>query len=340
MKEPDPNHLMNIASGYGTSKALLTATGLGLYTRLVEGPMTLKEICSEYGLKERPARDWLDLLVSIDLLDRKGDGEEAVFCNNATTETHLVKGKDSYLGGGLELWEMRNFRFWADFNEALHTGEPQSEIKHTGKSFFESLYEDQNRLETFMDAMHGQSFLNFDLLAEKFPFNQYKTHVDIGGADALLSRLIAKKHPEIQCTSCDLPKVTEIADRKIAEAGLTDRISTKVIDFFTDPLPSAEIITMGMILHDWSLEQKKMLVQKAYDALPDGGAFVIVEALIDNERRKNTFGLFMSLTMLMEFGDAFDFTAEEFFGWCREAGFSRFEVIPLAGPSSAAVAYK
>ena len=74
--------------------------------------------------------------------------------------------------------------------------------------------------------------------------------------------------------------------------------------------------------------------------MPDGGAFVAIEALIDDSRRKNTYGLFMSLTMLMEFGDAFDFTGAEFMDWCGEAGFSRFDVIPLDGPSSAAIAYK
>lgn len=284
--------------------------------------------------------DWLDLLVSIELLGRDGDGAAARYRNNATTQTHLVKGQDSYLGGGLELWEMRNFRFWADFTEALHTGKAQSEVKTTGKSFFEALYEEPKRLETFMDAMHGQSYLNFERLAQKFPFDHYQTLADIGGANALLTRLIARENAGIQCSSYDLPVVTEIATRKIAEAGLSDRIEARTIDFFNQPLPKADLITMGMILHDWNLQQKKMLVQKAYDALPEGGAFIIIEALIDDERRKNTLGLFMSLTMLMEFGDAFDFTAAEFFSWCKEAGFKKFEVIPLAGPSSAAIAYK
>jgi hypothetical protein len=97
---------------------------------------------------------------------------------------------------------------------------------------------------------------------------------------------------------------------------------------------------MGMILHDWNLEKKKHLIKLAYDALPPGGAFIVVEALIDDARRENAFGLLMSLNMLIEFGDAFDYTGADFKAWCSEAGFNRFEVIPLAGPSSAAVAYK
>ncbi len=117
-------------------------------------------------------------------------------------------------------------------------------------------------------------------------------------------------------------------------------MSARSIDFFADPLPKADVITMGMILHDWNLEKKMHLIRAAYDALPPGGAFVVVENLIDDARRENAFGLMMSLNMLIEFGDAFDFTSADFFGWCRQAGFRTMEVIPLAGPASAGVAYK
>jgi hypothetical protein len=140
--------------------------------------------------------------------------------------------------------------------------------------------------------------------------------------------------------SGDLPAVTEIARRKIAAAGLADRISAAPIDFFSDPFPRADVITMGMILHDWNLEKKMGLIRAAYDALPSGGALVAIENLIDDARRENAFGLMMSLNMLVEFGDAFDFTGADFIRWCREVGFRRFQVIPLVGPASAGVAYK
>jgi hypothetical protein len=121
---------------------------------------------------------------------------------------------------------------------------------------------------------------------------------------------------------------------------LSNRVRIASGDFFKDPLPKAGVITMGMILHDWNLEKKIQLIRAAYDALPPGGAFIAVEALIDNERRENVFGLLMSLNMLIEFGEAFDYSAADFENWCREVGFKRFEVIHLAGPSSAAIAYK
>jgi cyclopropane fatty-acyl-phospholipid synthase-like methyltransferase len=188
--------------------------------------------------------------------------------------------------------------------------------------------------------MTGLSRINFEALAEKVDFSRYHTLCDVGGATGLLCIEVAKRHPHIKCISFDLPQVEPVAKKHIAAAGLTDRIRTVCGDFFHDPLPKAGVITMGMILHDWNLEKKMQLIRAAYGALPSGGAFIAVEALIDNARRENVFGLLMSLNMLIEFGDAFDYSAADFEKWCREVGFKRFEVIHLAGPSSAAIAYK
>ena len=162
----------------------------------------------------------------------------------------------------------------------------------------------------------------------------------MGGANGLLSILVAQAHPHMRCISADLPAATAIAARRIAAAGLADRVSVQPIDFFADPLPKADVITMGMILHDWNLEKKMHLVRAAYNALPPGGAFVVVENIIDDARRDNAFGLMMSLNMLVEFGEAFDFTGADFDRWCSTVGFRKTEVIHLAGPASAAIAYK
>jgi 2-polyprenyl-3-methyl-5-hydroxy-6-metoxy-1,4-benzoquinol methylase len=200
------------------------------------------------------------------------------------------------------------------------------------------LYADPEKLECFLDGMTGLSRINFEALADKFDFSRYRSLFDIGGATGLLCIEVAKKHPDIECITFDLPPVEPVAKKHIAAAALTDR--TRTGDFFQDPLPQADVITMGMILHDWNLEKKMKLIRGAYEALPPGGAFIAAEALIDNARRENVFGLLMSLNMLIEFGVAFDYSAADFEKWCREVGFKRFEVIHLAGPSSAAIAYK
>jgi hypothetical protein len=157
---------------------------------------------------------------------------------------------------------------------------------------------------------------------------------------ALLSRIVATRHPHLTFSSFDLPEVAPHAQRQIDAAGMAERIKVVEGDFFKNHFPKADVVTMGNILHDWNLEKKKLLIEKAYDALPEGGAFIAIENIIDDARRENAFGLLMSLNMLIEFGDAFDYTGANFREWCGEAGFQRFEFIPLAGPSSAAIAYK
>lgn len=234
----------------------------------------------------------------------------------------------------------RLFKFWHDLPEALRTGRPQNEIKHGQKGMFEELYAELPKLEQFMGAMTGLSRINFEALAEKYDFSRHRTLCDVGGATGLLSIEAARRHPHLNCVSFDLPPVEAIAQRHIAAAGLSDRVKTAAGDFFRDPLPRADVITMGMILHDWNLEKKRHLIRAAFEALPPGGALVAIEALIDDARRENVFGLLMSLNMLIEFGDAFDYSGADFRGWCTEAGFTRFEILPLAGASSAAIAYK
>lgn len=337
---PDVAPILQTAFSFWSSKVLLTAVELEVFTRLGERRVRGPELGAELGLHPRATFDFLDALVALGFLARDGDGPQAFYRNTPAGLLYLRKDQPRYVGGILEMLNARLFRFWNDLPEALRTGKPQNEVKHGEKSTFELLYAEQARLEQFMGAMTGLSRINFEALAEKFDFGGYRTLCDVGGATGLLSMEVARRHPHLACTSFDLPAVEPIAKRSIAAAGLSERVATAAGDFFHDPLPKADVITMGMILHDWNLEKKLHLIRAAYDALPPDGAFIAIEALIDDARRQNAFGLLMSLNMLIEFGDAFDFSGADFRGWCAEIGFRRFEVLHLAGPSSAAIAYK
>ena len=339
-QQVDPSHVMQVGMGFWASKTVLSAVELELFTKLGSGEMTGSQIADALELHPRAIPDFPDALVALELLDRKGEGSDALYRNTQTTAFFLDRGSPAYIGGILEMANARLFRFWGDLTEALQTGKPQNEIKHSGKPMFEELYSDPDRLEQFMNAMAGISLGPFRALAEKFDFSRYKTLCDVGGATGQLSIIVANRHPHMRCTTYDLPVVEPIAKRTIEGAGLSDRVTTEAGDFFADPLPEADVITMGLILHDWNLERKMRLIKAAYDALREGGAFVAVENLIDDARRENAFGLLMSLNMLIEFGDAFDFTGGDFAGWCREVGFKEVEVLPLAGPASAGIAYK
>ena len=335
-----PARIMEVGMAFWPSKVLLSAVKLGVFTELGKGSKTGAELRQALDLHRRSDPDFFDTLVALRFLDRDGDGAEGMYRNTPETGLFLDRNSPAFMGGFLEMANDRLYPFWGDLVEGLRTGSAQNETKNGGKGVFEELYSQPERLEQFMDAMAGISAGNFQAFAEKFDFSKYKTMTDVGGATGLMSMLVARHNPHMTCTSTDLPAATEIASRKIVEAGLSDRVKAQPIDFFADSIPPADVVTMGMILHDWNLENKMMLIRKAYDALPEGGAFVVVENLIDDARRENAFGLMMSLNMLIEFGEAFDFSGADFDRWCREVGFKRTEVIHLAGPASAGVAYK
>ena len=336
----DPSHIMQIGMGFWGSKALLSAVELELFSKLASEPMSGPQIAEALALDDRAIPDFPDALVALGLLGRDGDGADATYRNTEATAAFLDKASPAYIGGFLQMANARLYPFWGELTEALQTGNPQNEVKQTGKPVFDELYSDPDRLEHFMQAMAGISKGPALALAEKFDFSRYQTLCDVGGATGELALIVARRHPHLRCTSFDLPAVEPIARRTIEASGLQDRVTTAAGDFFAEPLPKADVVTMGHILHDWSLERRIQLIAAAYDALPAGGAFVAIENIIDDGRRENAFGLLMSLNMLIETGEGSEFTGAEFASWCKEVGFKEVDVVALAGPTSAAIAYR
>ena len=251
----------------------------------------------------------------------------------------MDRRKPSYVGGFLEMANARLYPFWGSLTEALRTGEPQNEAKHGG-DLFERLYADPQRLAGFLKAMTGVSMGSARAIAAKFPWREYGRFADIGTAEGGLAVQVALAHPHLSGTGFDLPPIRPHFEAHVAAQGLSDRLAFQEGNFFADPLPSADVLVMGHILHDWGLDKKRLLLAKAYEALPAGGALIVYETLIDDERRQNAVGLLMSLNMLIETREGFDYTGAECAGWMRDAGFSETRVEPLAGPESMVVAIK
>lgn len=341
--QPTPAGIMQMGTGFWPSKILLTAIEFELFTHLaVNGAMKASEIKALLKLNctDRHLYDFLDVLASFNFLQRDGLLNTAMYANGVDTEVFLDKAKPSYIGGILEMLNDRLYGFWGNLGDGLRTGKPQNETKNCGEPFFAKIYADPLLLKGFVNAMSGMQVGNFMLLGQQFDFSKYKTLVDVGGSGGILSVMVAKHQPHMSCTSWDLPPVQPIAAGTIRKEGLTDRVKATSGDFMIEALPKADVITMGNILHDWNEEDKLMLMKKAYDALPDGGAFIAVESVIDNERRANPFGMMMSLNMLIETEGGFDYTFDDFNKWAKQVGFKSTSLMRLTGPTSAAVAYK
>jgi len=336
----DPAHIIQVGLSFWASKILLTAVKLELFTLLAARPLTAREIKYEKCLHQRGLYDFLDTLVALGFLKREGNKSTAVYSNSTDTNLYLDKNKQSYMGGILEMANNRLYPFWNFLEEGLRSGNPQNEVRLGRMSMFEEIYTDPDKTREFINAMGGIQSGNFNTFARNFDFSGYKTLCDVGGAGALLSAHVAMHNPHMRCTSFDLPPVSPIALENISRMGLASNIKIESGDFFTDPFPKADVITMGNILHDWGTKDKKKLISKAYDALPEGGSLVVIENIIDDERRENAFGLMMSLNMLIETAEGYDFTGADFNEWALESGFKKTLAMPLIGPSSAVIAIK
>lgn len=329
-----PARIMELAQGFMASKTLLSAVEFGLFTTLAEGPLDAEALRRRLGLNERGARDFFDALLALGMLERDGRGR---YANTPETGLYLDRAKESYVGGLLEMMNARLYRFWNALPEALRTGEPQNESKGGGPDIFAALYADPARLESFLRGMTGVTLPLATAIAAKFPWDDYKTVIDVGTAQGCLPVRIARAHPHLEGGGFDLPPVRRVFETYVAEHGLADRVRFHPGDFLRDPLPAADVLVMGHILHDWDLPTKRALLEKARAALPLGGALIVYDAMIDDERRRNAAGLLMSLNMLIETPGGFDYTGADCVGWMRDAGFREARVEPLVGAHSMAI---
>jgi SAM-dependent methyltransferase len=330
-----PAGIMQLGMAFWGSKTFLSAVELGVFTELAGGALDGETLRRRLGLHQRGARDIFDALVALRMLEKR-DGK---YANTAETDFYLDRAKPSYVGGILEMANQRLYGHWGNLTEALRTGQPQNEAKGS-VDYFAALYSDRARLESFLKAMTGASLPTARAIAAAFPWKDYQTFCDVGCAQGGLTAEVASAHGQLRGTGFDLAPVQPAFEAYIKSRGLADRVTFKAGSFFEDELPRADVLVMGHILHDWDLAQKKMLLAKALRALPVGGALIVYDAMIDDGRRENAFGLLMSLNMLIETPGGFDYTGGDCLGWMREAGFRDARVQQLQGPYSMAVATK
>jgi O-methyltransferase domain/Dimerisation domain len=323
-----PDRIFKVAYAFREAKALLTAVELGVFTALADGPMEYERLRNRIGLHERGARDFLDSLVALGLLYRREDG---CYRNSAEADIYLTRGSPNYVGGLLDHLNTREYPHWMSLTRALQTGYPQSP--------YGGVYAGQGA-ETFGQATGGGILAIARALATRFPWRDYNTLVDVGSSEGCLPVQIAQFHWHITGGGFDLPAIGPLFNAYVNNHGLSQRLRFYPGDFRADPLPSADVLVMGHILHNWDLPTKKTLLANAYAVLPAGGALIVYDRLIDDDRKASTAGLLGSLNTLVMTEGGFDYSAAECFGWMREAGFQRTWAERLTADESMVVGMK
>jgi hypothetical protein len=332
-----PENILQLGMGFWASRVILTAVECGVFTELAKGPLSTQELMLKLDWHPRAAQPALDFLVAVGLLRRDRSGR---YSNSRRANLFLDRDKPSYIGGLMELSSKRLYDLWSGLGDLLRTGLPAAEEETGDNEFFSIVYGDPTTLRDFLAGMTGISTGEATLIAARFPWKHFRTFVDIGAAQGALPVRVALTHPHLSGASYDLAPVQPIFEEYVASFGLSDRLRFIAGDMLENPLPTADVISFGHVLHGRSAELRRELIGKAYSAVPPGGAVLIYDAMLNPDNPNNYMSLLSSLNIMLESRDGFEADTTECADWLRAAGFGRVTTRHLIGPTSMVFGYK
>jgi acetylserotonin N-methyltransferase len=320
-RDAEADLVAGVIDGFRLSKAVFTAVSLGIFDRLHERPATGDELARELGLQPHALERLLGACTGAGLLSKSGDRY-----SNRRVATRFLRVKSPETLSGYLLYSDRIlYRLWGRLPDALREGTNRwTQEFGSREGIFEHFFSSEEDKRTFLAGMHGQGLLSSPATAIAFDLGRYHRLVDLGGASGHLALEAVRRWPRLRATVFDLPAVVPVAKRYVEEAGLSERVDVAAGDFFKDPLPPADLYAMGRILHDWSEEKVAFLLRKVRDALPEGGALLICEKILNPEKDGPTSAMLQSLNMLV-CTEGRERTAAEYEALAKAAGFGRFE---------------
>jgi len=331
---------MQLATAFWAFKTLSTAVDMSLFTHFSTSPMSARETADWFNIEERPAEMLLTGCASLGLLEK--DPQTGRYCNSPLSETFLSRNARYYFGGFVTMLNQRLYAGWDKLPDAMRTNKPTTWDPSKQKSLFEGA--DPAMMSTFWQAMHSISTFTARALGEAMDFSPFRNVLDVGGGSGAFDIELCRRYPHLQSAVYDLPFVTEIAAKNIAEAGLGQRIATHAGDFFRDAeFPAGhDVILLSMIMHDWSEADNRAILKKCFAALPAGGAIVISELLVNDEKTGPPPAALMSLNMLIETVGGRNYTPSEYTEWLNDTGFRDIRVIwfEAAGANGVVVGHK
>ncbi len=336
---PSPIPLMELSSAFWAFKTLAVAHELEIFSRLSGSDgMNPAELAKALDIHERPSEVLLTACAALGLLEKRGER----YKNTRLAEEYLVRGKRYYFGGLITMHDKLLYPAWDRLLEAIRTNRPTAWDPNRQKSLFEG--KDPVILETFWKAMHSLGTITARILGEAVDFTGFRRLLDVGGGSGAFDIELCRRYPQLRATVYDLPFVTEIAVAKIADAGLGDRITTLGGDFFADAAFPAghDLILLSQIMHDWGESNDRKILRKCYEALESGGAVIISELLVNDEKTGAKPAALMSVNMLVAYFDSRNYTAAEYSSWLIDAGFSNVRVVRFEAPGAngAVIGYK
>ena len=319
----EPADIKRLGNAFCHAKLLLSASELGLFADLDQhGPATAADLGVRLGLHERGLSNFLDALVALGLLTRV-DGR---YCNSQVAGLHLIPGRPTYLGGFFHRASRVLYPAWGNLTEALRTGEPQVPSARDGE--FERMLSHPQQQGQYLRMMDSVNTLLAPVLADAIDWSEYRQLVDVGGARGNLAAHLVRAHPHLTATVFDLPVMGPALAEHMAVLRPPSPVRFVGGNFFVDPLPDGDVLVIGHVLHNWSAEERQLLVKKAFAAVRPGGALLVYDAMLDDQPT-DLARLVVSLNMLLVTKGGSEYPASECERWLTDAGFVDVRRQPL-----------
>ncbi len=336
MAKPDPTPIIDLIDAFRRSKIMFTAVSLGIFDRLAERGADAGEIARLTATNSEALERLLDACTGLGLL-RKGGGK---YSNQPLANAYLRRSSPTTFTGYIMYSDRVLSPLWANLEDAIREGSHRWEQTFGAKGpIFDHFFQSEEAKRDFLMGMNGFGLLSSPLVIEAFNLDKFRRLVDLGGATGHLPIEACRHYPGLRAAVFDLPAVIEVTREYVQRAALVDRIDLIAGDFFKDPLPAADLFSLGRILHDWSEEKIRDLLKKIYDRLPRGGALLLVERLLNEDKTGPVGALTQSLSMLV-CTEGKERTLAEYAELLREAGFSDVQGRTTGAPLDAVLAIK
>ena len=333
---PNPAPVLDLIQAFRRSKAMFAAVSLRVFDRLEEVAADVKTLARELGADPDALERLLDSCVSLGLL-KKADG---LYSNTPVADTYLTQSSPNTLSGYVLYSDRALYPLWGNLEAAIREGTNRWEQTFGGgASIFEHFFRTQEARRDFLSGMDGFGQLSSPAVVAAFDLGRFRRLVDLGGGTGHLALAACARYPQLEAAVFDLPGVIATAREYVGRGPSTSPLALIAGDFFTDPLPEADIFTLGRILHDWSEEKVGILLRKVWERLLSRGAVLIAEKLLDDDKTGPLPALMQSLSMLV-CTEGKERTLAEYTALLRRAGFTQIEAKVTSAPLDAILAVK
>jgi ubiquinone/menaquinone biosynthesis C-methylase UbiE len=331
-KPPSPERIMQFAWGYAPTLVIEAAIRHGIFDLLNERSLTAVQLASRTGASQRGVSAILNVLVSLNLLKRKGNR----FGLSPESAAFLVSSKSPFYGTFFRHISDQLLPTWLRLSEVVRTGRPTLKVnaRTEGAEFFAE----------FVESLFPISFAAASVLGRHLGVPKASVPIsvlDIGAGSGVWGIALAKQSPHVRIHAVDWPQVLKVTRRVAQRHGLAKRLSTGAGDFFeADFGKGHQIATIGHILHSEGPQRSRRLLKKTFRALASGGTIAIQEFVPNNARTGPPIALIFAVNMLVntEAGDTFTFA--EMSQWLRQAGFRNPRLLDVPSVSPLVLADK